>query len=250
MSFTELIADVETRRKKLSVFTHRPEVDLRRHLGSRHVEVEFEPLPGEEYGEFVVVSEDDEYVGSVELAALDRLINPDIHGPGTRELAEADYRYLLDLLDDTVFSALDRRQLLAASREIEDRALRVGDGSVAAGFQRLSAFRSQMEVYLNLASSTDLDVHVYGDADWQPPELPGITVHTSDDDEITETWFVAFDGHGDPWYKCALVAREVGDGRYEGFWTYDPPLVDRVFEEAGFAVARTRKQSRDNCHDG
>ncbi|MFC4356678.1 DICT sensory domain-containing protein [Halobium salinum] len=248
MPFTELIADVESRRKKLSVFTHRPEVDLGEHLGSRHVEVEFESLPGPEYGEFVVVSEDGEYVGSVDLAALDRLVDPEIHDPGSRELVEADFRYLLDILDDTVFSALDRRRLLAASREIEDRALRVGTGTLVAGFQRLSVFESQMEVYLNLASATDLDVHVFGDADWEPPELPGITVHASDDPDVTETWFVAFDGGGDPWYECALVAREVGDGRYEGFWTYDPSLVDRVFEEAGFTKA-TRGRSADSTPD-
>lgn len=236
MSFTELIEDVEERRKTLTVFTHRADPSLGEHLGSRHLDVEFEPLPGPEYGEFVVVSTGDEYEGSVDFAALDRLVSPEIHDPGTRDLVESDLRYLLDLLADTVFSSLDRRRLLAASREIEDRAVRVGRGTLVAGFQRLSAFESQLPVYVDLGGVTDLDVHVFGAADWDPPELPGLAVHTTDDPDLTETWFVAFDGGGDPWYRCGLVARQVGEAQYEGFWTYDPALVDRIFEAAGFAT--------------
>jgi hypothetical protein len=238
MSFTEIIADVERRRKRLSVFTHRPGADLSEHLGSRHVEIEFEPLPSPEYGEFVVVSEDGEYVGSVDVAALDRLVNPEIHDPGTRELAESELRYLFDLLDDTVFSSLDRRRLLAASREIEDRAARVGRGTLAVGFQRLSAMESQLPIYLDLGGIADLDVHAFGAADWEPPEMPGLTVHPVDEPDVAETWFLAYDGGGDPWYECGLVAREVDPDRYEGFWTYDPSLVDRVFEAAGFTTTR------------
>lgn len=241
MSFTEIIADVESRRKRLSVFTHRPEFDLADRLGSRHVEVEFEPLPGPESGEFVVVSEGEEYVGSVSLAALDHLLSPAIHDPGTRAHAEADLRYLLDLLGDTVFSSLDRRRLLAAAREIEDRAMRVGRGTIAVGFQRLSAMEAQLPVYLELGGIVGLDVHVIGAADRDPPEMPGITTHPATEPDVTETWFMAFDGGGDPWYECGLVARQIDEARYEGFWTYDPSLVDRIFDAAGFARTTKRR---------
>lgn len=239
MSFTETVADVERRRKRLGVFTHRPAVDLSERLGSRHVEVEFEPQPSPEYGGFVVVSEDDEYVGSVHITALDRLVGPRDSRPRTREFAESELRYLLDMLDDTVFSSLDRRRLLAASGEIEDRAMRVGRGTLAVGLQRLSGMESQLSIYPDLGGLGSLDVHVFGAADWKPSEMPGLQVHATDDPDIAERWFLAYDGGGDPWCECALVAREVEPGRYEGFWTYDPSLVAGCSRRRGSRRAGT-----------
>ena len=134
---------------------------------------------------------------------------------------------LLGLLEDTAFTSLDRRQLLGTSREIEDRAFRVGDGTLRVSFQSLSAFENQTEVYRHLAANTDLDIHVYGEADWTPPAIDDITYHETSDDTVERFWVVAFDGGSERGQACALVARAEDDD-YTGFWTYDPKSVDDV----------------------
>ncbi|WP_129116974.1 DICT sensory domain-containing protein [Halegenticoccus tardaugens] len=237
MSLKELIRDLESRRKTVTIFAHEPDPGLAEYFDDWHVSVEYERLPRDGYEEFVVVSEGDEYLGSVGVGALAALQSPRIRDPGRRKLAEADLHYLLELLDDSVFSSFDRRQMLAASREFEDRAARVGRGTLSAGFQSLSAMRRQLPVYRELASLPGLSVHVYGRADWDPPDVPGVVVHRLADGELADVWFVAYDGGGNPMYECALVAEEVGPGDFYGFWTYDPALVDRVFDAVREAAA-------------
>ncbi|MFC6785157.1 DICT sensory domain-containing protein [Halobaculum halobium] len=118
-----------------------------------------------------------------------------------------------------------RRSLLAVSREIEDRAHRVGTGTLRASFQRFSAFRPQVGVYSYLAADTDLSVHVHGVDDWDVPPIPGVRYHAVDD-ELERFWVLAFDG-GDEGQACGLVAREDSDG-YTGFWTDDAAIVAEI----------------------
>ena len=133
------------------------------------------------------------------------------------------------MLDDTVFSSLDRRRLLAASGEIEDRAMRVGRGTLAVGLQRLSGMESQLSIYPDLGGLGSLDVHVFGAADWKPSEMPGLQVHATDDPDIAERWFLAYDGGGDPDQQAALLAHELDtDNAYDGFWTYESDIVARI----------------------
>lgn len=78
-------------------------------------------------------------------------------------------------------------------------------------------------MYERLTDSA-LDVHVYGvpDAD---PELP-VTVHAGEGEELRRGWFVVHDGDGNDGWKAALIAHEVGENTYSGFWTFDPDTVD------------------------
>ena len=230
MTLTEFIREMEDRRKTVTVFAHRPQFGLGKFFGPRHVAIEHERLPSDDSEEFVTVSRGDEFLGSIALSSLVSLDAPAIHEPGSSDIAEADFRYLLELLDDTVFSSFDRRQMLATSREIEDRAVRAGKGTLYAGFQRLSALRDQTETYRAIGRVAGLDVHVYGEPDWDPPALPGVTVHGLLDDEVRDTWFVAYDGGGNALNKCALLAQEHAPGEFYGFWTYDPTLVDRIVD--------------------
>jgi hypothetical protein len=65
----------------------------------------------------------------------------------------------------------------------------------------------------------------------EPPEIDGVTLHQEDTREIAESWFVVFDGAGDPLDACALLAEERGDTDerlFYGFWTYDPAIVDDI----------------------
>ena len=138
---------------------------------------------------------------------------------------------MLSVLDDSLFSSLARRQLLATSREIEDRAYRTGRGTLRVGFQDFGRMRAQVPVYERLAAETDLDVHVYARAG-EAPAVPGVTCHgiPSGRDragEIGRFWLLVFDGGGEH-NECALLAEERAPETYYGFWTYDPALVDEI----------------------
>mgnify|MGYP000309591201 CR=1 FL=1 len=223
-SLADLLDRVERRRRTVTVFSpDRPAwvADL---LGASHVAVEHQSISEDDVEPFLTVRARGEYLGSVRLTDLERLVSPRVPGLGAETLVEESHRRLREMLADTVFSAMDRRQLLGASREIEDRAWRVRAGELHAGFQSLSTMRAQREVYEALAELQNLSIHVYGRADWDP-DVDGVVVHPTTDDALTDRWFVAFDGGDDPLQQCALVAEQHGDA-YDGFWTYDPSIVE------------------------
>ena len=119
---------------------------------------------------------------------------------------------------------------MAASREVEDRAWRKGEGTLHTGFQRVGAIEQQSDVYADL-SGKNLDIHAYSAPSPEVPEIDGVTLHQEDTREIAESWFVVFDGAGDPLDACALLAEERGDTDerlFYGFWTYDPAIVDDI----------------------
>ncbi|WP_255195473.1 DICT sensory domain-containing protein [Halorarius litoreus] len=230
MSLREIIAAVESTPTHLRICSPGEYPDLRDRFGTRNVVVEHTRLPGENEEGFVIVRKGGEFVGSVELSALQSLANPRTAGPGSAELGDDGFDALLDLLDDTVFSSFDRRQMLATTREIEDRAWRLGHGRLYAGFQSLSAMQDQVGVYEQLATKPGLEIAVYGQPDWEPPSIEGVTVHATDAPEISRVWFVVFEGSV-RLDSCALLAEERDPGRFYGFWTYDPDRVDAILEE-------------------
>jgi hypothetical protein len=86
-------------------------------------------------------------------------------------------------------------------------------------------------VYERLASKPGLDVHVFGEPDWEPPAMGDVTLHATVDPEITDVWFVVYDGE-DPLDDCALLAEERSPGQFHGFWTYDSDRVRDIVAEA------------------
>lgn len=132
-------------------------------------------------------------------------------------------------LDDTRFDSYDKQRMVLASRIVEFRAWNHRDGELHAGFQQLSKVDLQRNVYRNL-STVPLDVHVYGAADWDRPDDLDVHVHADDGDEVARHWWVVYDGNGRDEDKATLLAREVGDGEFFGFWTYDPVVADRVLD--------------------
>jgi DICT domain-containing protein len=120
-----------------------------------------------------------------------------------------------------------RRELLTVSREIEDRAFRVGEGTLRVSFQTLSTFESQKTVYRTLATDTDLDIHIYGVDDWTPPAISGISFHAEKTDSFKRYWVLAFDGGPDETQSCGLLAEEHSD-EYTGFWTNDAVTVEEI----------------------
>jgi hypothetical protein len=222
----ELLSDA--RRDGLSVTVYTPDLDpaVVDQVTIHGVAVEHRLLPPST-APFVTIQDDDGFLGALPLADFEALLAPPVDPPGSRADVAASYQSLLSLLEDTAFTSLDRRQLLGTSREIEDRAFRVGHGTLRASFQSLSTFEAQTDVYRHLAVDTDLDIHVYGEADWTPPAIDGVTYHETTEDTVERFWVVAFDGGSERGQACALVAR-AEDEDYTGFWTYDPKTVDDV----------------------
>lgn len=236
-SLSEIVADVERRRRVVTVFGPKPPGWLFGLLESRHVTIEHHYVASSDVTPFVTVYDGTDFLGTIRLSELEALVSPDPGLPGGTTHGEATAHRLRRMLADTVFSSLDRQQLLAATREIEDRAWRVGSGEIHAGFQSLSALRAQRKVYAGLADRQGLAVHVYGRPDWIPVEPLGITVHTSDRPEVSDYWYVVFDGGGDDDMKCALVAEQVDDLTYSGFWTYEPEIVDSLLARLDYLFA-------------
>lgn len=221
-SLADVLEMATRRRRTVTVYAPSLPSSLPEQFGTSHVEVRHVPL--ESARPFVVLSESEETLSVVHLEDLVSFADGSEDAADDREGRRREF---LSALADTTFSSLDRRQLLATSREFEDRAYRVGGGSLHAGFQSLSNFRDQERAYRRLGES-GLDVHVYGLPDWTPPHIRNVTVHPERDTEIARTWFVAFDAPRDD-AKCALLAEERGD-TFHGVWTYDPDLVDCLTE--------------------
>jgi hypothetical protein len=225
MTLRELIEGVEAHEKTLTVFDPEPGAveSLREHFDDRNLVVERATADAGPRN-YAVLGRDDEYVTAV---GVDALLEPD--GQAETGMVDDPYRPILDHLDETMFTSYDRGRMLAASREIEDRAWRVESGTLHAGFQYPSNVEPQRDAYVRLGSRGDLDVHVYVAPGDTLDGLDGVTLHVEDCAEIRRSWFVAFDGGGLRENMCALVAEErEGQEGFYGFWTYDPSTVDYV----------------------
>lgn len=173
------------------------------------------------------------------------LVNSDMYVTGTRSLSEVETSDVVASLDDTTFTVSDKSKflLIHISRHVEALALSTGSGVLHSGFQYLSRIHDERgtdRAYQKL-TDTDVDVHVYGKPDWGNTPECSLTVHTGDD-ELSRAWFVVHDGDGHDARKAALVATEVGENEYEGFWTFRPEVVDDVLEYLDSAYGATATQ--------
>jgi hypothetical protein len=224
MSLEDVIESVESREKVLTVYNATDEAlvdELRDYFASQQVVVREGTASGGPTA-FATLSEGDRLLTAIDLADLSTPL------VGGRDLAGA-FRELLEHLDGTTFTSYDPRQMVATSREIEDRAWRAGTGQLHAGFQYTSVLSGQREVYERLAQR-DIDIHTYAARDGESVRLEGGTVHEADTDEIRDSWFVVFDGGDEPQNKCCLLAEERAPDTYYGFWSYDGAIVDRVVD--------------------
>lgn len=232
MGFETLLADVAASHKHLVVYAPEPTgTDLGERLATRNLSVEHRWIPTLGSDAFVVIRDAEGFHGAISLSdLLEFLVPPIRHPKDLHTLADAN-RAVYDFLDDTVFVSLDRRQLLATSRELEDRAWRTGHGRLHVGFQRSDAYEAQADLYRDLAETTDIDVHVYLPSGVPKPETQALTVHTEPATIIERYWFMLFDDGRDGSQNCALLAKSAGEQRYRGVWTYDPELVGEGFKQ-------------------
>ncbi|WP_423997012.1 DICT sensory domain-containing protein [Halorubrum trapanicum] len=240
MSLIELIAGVEAHEATLTVFNADPAMtdEIREHFADRNVRiVDDQTASGPE--EFAVLARDGEFVTAV---TVDDLLSGS-GGDGTTGTGDGGDapegagatgdrvgRPVLDHLDETMFTSYSREDMVAASREIEDRAWRVGDGALHAGFQTLDVLTGEADTYDLLGEKERLDVHAYAADEGNAPDVEHYTVHVGETAEIRETWFVAYDGGGYEDAKCALLAEERAPGEFYGFWSYDPETVDYIID--------------------
>jgi hypothetical protein len=224
-----LLDRVRASRKEFVVYADEcTDHGLSKLLRSHGVRVERRPLPSERVDPFLVVRNDDgEFAGAMAADDLEWLLEPPVHSPDDSETVSEGYRILFESLGETLFSTMNRSELLAVSREIEDRAARADGGTLRACFQRYSAFADQSDQYRWLGERPNLDVHVHAVVDETPPPLPGVQYHSDPAGALERYWALAFESDAQPAETTALVARQDGD-TYEGFWTDDPEVTREV----------------------
>lgn len=228
MTLSELIAGVEAHEKTLTVFNADTAVvsAVREQFADRNVTVRAESTASGKPAAFVTLSEDGEVRTATSVTDLQRRRDAQ---DGPIGLDESHARPILDRLDDTMFTSWDPAQMVAASREIEDRAWRVGAGTLYAGFQSLSTLRGELPAYERLGSK-NITIHAFASPDAEPPANRGFQLHVERADEIENSWFVVYDGDGVDENKCALLAEEREPRSFYGFWTYDPDTVDWIVD--------------------
>ena len=222
-----LIAEHRATGQQFTVYRSGDEPAIETWLIDHGVDTESRPLPPGGPDPFIEIKTDGEVAGVVGVEAVAELLEPPVVGFGDRDDISEGYRVFFEVLERTVFSGIVRRDLLTVSREIEERAFRVGEGTLRVCFQTLSTFESQIDVYRTLASETDLDIHIYGVGDWTPPPIAGITYHAEAAERFEPYWALAYDGGSDVENACGLVAQEDSD-EYAGFWTNDSAVVEEI----------------------
>lgn len=245
----DLIADIESREMTLTVINTPSDIvdDLREQFADRNIavtarEVDHEPT------QFAILRQQDTFVTAVPIDELQTTEEP---GEAEDTPPSERGRGVLDHLEETLFTSYSIKQMYLASREIEDRAWRMGRGELHAGFQTLSVLADQVETYTQLGSHSDLSVHTYAAPDDDQPVIPQheeFALHVVDNEEIRKTWFVAYDGGGVAENKCALLAEERGDREFYGFWTYDANTVDYLlgYLRSNYGSSETHEERPDN----
>lgn len=229
MSLSELIAGVEAHEKTLTVVNASPSVvaDVRERFADRNLRVTATSTADGRPGEFVTLSDDGAVVTATDLDSFLATLSGRERPPGPETRGA-----IFEHIDETLFTSWAIDRMVTASREIEDRAWRVGQGSLHAGFQTLSTLDGELDRYDRLGES-DIDVHAYAVPDVEPPRNTTFRLHLDRGEEIATSWFVVFDDGADDTrttQKCALLAEEREERAFYGFWTYDPSTVEYIVD--------------------
>lgn len=189
-----------------------------------------------------------EVIASSPMAALNEtvlLVNSDLYKTRSTGFDLPEFPAVLTGLENLSFrlrgypeSDSEKLLLIVISRHIERLAWQHDSGTLRASFQRLSRIddeRGTRAVYEKLADSA-VQTHVYGIPDWNHPLEMDITTHGGYSDDFRESWFVVYtpSDAGEPnetgpeYCYAALLAIEVAPREWEGYWTFDRPLVEEL----------------------
>jgi DICT domain-containing protein len=236
MTFSSLIADVKGNERTLTVYDPTDSsavAAVENHFEVQNVTVEVANAP-DGPDDFAVLHDDGTFIAASALEDLRRAVTFESGFLDATDFGERPTPDILKHVSDVTFTSYEKRRMVLASREIEERAWRTGGGQLHAGFQQLSRFREQWDLYARIAAQ-DVSVHVYGVPDWRPPDCAWLTVHPSEDPEIRDPWFVAYDAPDES--NCALLAEETEPNRFVGFWTYDDDRTADVLDHLQSAHA-------------
>lgn len=233
-SLAEILDDIRSSSPTLTVCNYDGDPEtmavIERYFDRHGVAVRQASLDVDHPRSVALLHHDDDLLGTESVTALRTAIDLDTSTSG--DFGQRRTSDLLTNLERSVFgaAAADKRLLVDVSHTIELQAYRAGRGRLHAGFQRLSNLvddEQAARIYERLSES-GVDVHVYGVPD-TVTNLSGVTVHEVETDEIRESWFVSYDGAGDPEQTAALLSVEIDDtNEYNGFWTYDDDIVRRI----------------------
>lgn len=224
---------VERRRKRLDVYTKREATvsELAAQFATRNVRVVQNAYPAGTDEEFIVVRDGDGAAqGAIGLERFRALTAPDVQPPWSRSETAVALTELFDFLAGTLFTSFSRRQMLAVSREIEERAWRVDGGRLYVGFQNAAAVDAQAAVYNRFARHSTVGIQLFIEDELDGRLHESIGVVSDSREEIGRFWFLLFDGDGADQSKCGLLAEEREPGRFYGFWTYEPGTVDEIID--------------------
>ncbi|WP_254663503.1 hypothetical protein [Haladaptatus sp. W1] len=133
-------------------------------------------LLSEFHGQFPAIAADTAYRNETVISTDGRRVSAVNPSPDLR--GELRYRWRTPAPESSFassfFPSSDGSPPVVADRVRGPRVAR-RRGTLHVGFQSLSAFRAQTDVYRRLARETTLDVHIYGRADWQPPRIRNTT---------------------------------------------------------------------------
>lgn len=168
------------------------------------------------------------------------LVNSDVYTTGSRGLTDAKLPAVLEALQEVPFlvrgypeSNSEKMLLLAVSRAIERRAYEAGSGTLHVGFQELSRLVDEHGTYrvYEQLSTTEMEIHLYGNGDVAAADDLAVTVHTGDSWFHRHAWFVVFTPETTERTPAALYSVEREANRWGGFWTFQSERVKAIRTE-------------------
>ena len=234
MTLSDVIDQVADPSKTFKCF-HTGPIDILRHFDSDPGSVELHTIPDAGSDGFVLYYEDDEFAAAIPVESFAILENPPLEPPWTARDVREPLTHLIEVLDDTSFVDYNRRQMLATSRVVEERAWRYGYGTLHVGFQSTDALELQQPIYAELATRSELSIELYVSDGVDGPVPPGSVIHEVSDDLLGACWFALYDAAGDTVNTCGLLAEEREPGSFHGFWTQDPDRVSSIISYLGEA---------------
>lgn len=232
MGLRDVLRDVHHREKALVVYNPDDPLlvdELADYLSDRPVTVRRERTATGRPENVAAIEVDGDAVTVVQVETLRELLETVPRAEGEVGVDDRRFRHVLRHLESETFTSTSSRRLLATTREIEDRAYRVGGGALRVGFQNAANLRAERERYAALARR-GLTVTTWIAPGTDVPSVPGVAVRAVDHPDVRECWFVAY-ASTDARQGCALLAHERAPDSYDGFWTYDPDVLERLWVE-------------------
>lgn len=187
---------------------------------------------------FFLLTDGDDCLGGVGVRDLHKYLFDSLDGEALGGLEDVRHRPVVEgflaRLDQNVYSLSGERRLLlvCVSQLLESRAWRRGEGTLHAGVQRFDTFERAPGTWTRYRKIADSSVEttVYGQPGWEPDDWGGVQAYADESgDLVGDYWFVVYDGP-ERRDDGALLAREVSDGRYTGFWTFESDTVEALVD--------------------